>query len=129
MHYGILPVKVGFSAVFTLAEVEASRVLFRGEVCSILLDVSDEEVDDRSAFVVLREFPNANPNPNPSLSLRAASNISVRLDVASSLFTGVEGATAAVAGNTALSNCLLTRLPDGEARLPEEFAFKRRDWR
>ena len=127
MHYGILPVKVGFSAVFTLAEVEVSRVLFRGEVCSSLLDVSDEEVDDRSAFVVLREFPNA--NPNPSLSLRAASNISVRLDVASSLFTGVEGATAAVAGNTALSNCLLTRLPDGEARLPEEFAFKRRDWR
>ena len=111
--------------MFTLVEV--SRVLFRGEVCSILLDVSDEEVDDRSAFVVPRELPN--PNPNPNLSLRAASNISVRLDVASSLFTGVEGATAAlVAGNTALSNCLLTRLPDGEARLPE-LAFKRRDWR
>ena len=117
-----IPVKVGAKSMFTLVDV--SRVLFRGEVFSILLDVSDEEVVDRSALVVRTEIPN--PNPNPNLSFRAASNISVRFDVANSLFPGVEEEEATVAGNTALSNCLLTRLPDGEARLPvAELVFKR----
>ena len=102
--------------MFTLAEV--SWVLFRGGALRILCDVSARELDERSAFVVRRGIP------NPNLSFRAASNISARFDVASSLFKGVEEATEA--GNTALSNCLLTRLPDGEASLPG-LAFKRRD--
>ena len=112
----LLPVKFDDTAVFTRVEVEVSRGLFRGEVCSSLLDVTDKEVEEMRAFVVRREVP----NPNASLSFRAASSISVRLDIASSLFPTVEGATAVI-GNTELSNCLLTRMPG--------LAFRRRDWR
>ena len=100
-----LPVKVVAEAVFTLVEV--SCMLLSGDAISNLLDVNGDEVDERSLFF----------NPSPNLSFRAASNISVLFDVASALLTVAKCGPMAVAGKTALSNCLLTRLPVGDARL------------
>ena len=119
-----IPVKDVAEAVFTLVEV--SCVLFRGDAFNNLLDAGDDEVDARSEFVVRRE--RRPPDPSPNLSFRAASNISVLFDVASALLTVAKWGPMAVAGKTALSNCLLTRQPVGDARL-RGLACKRRECR
>ena len=81
LFFNSIPVKDVAETVFTL--VEFSCVLFRGDAFSNLLDVSDDEVDERNLFAVA-------PNPSPNLSFRAASNISVLFDVASALLTVVK---------------------------------------